>query len=334
MDYLAIIIGVIALILLFKGVKIVPEQQAWIVERLGKFRINLKPGLNLIIPFIDNIAYKHTLKEQAIDMKQQTAITKDNVTVKIDGILYLKILDPIAASYGVNDPYYALSQLAQTTMRSEIGKINLDKTFEEREMLNNNIVNTINEAASSWGVQCMRYEICDIIPPDTVKQAMELQVAAERQKRAKILESEGDRQSRINRAEGQKQEVVLNSEAAHIDQINRAKGEAEAILAVAKATASSIEQIAKSANVEGGYNAIAMKIAQEYVEAFSNIAKTNNTLIIPSSASDVSSMVTQALSIFKSLNIEDKSNLKLASKDKEKSSSKKSHIKQSKNPWE
>ncbi len=297
-----IIIAVLCIIVIMKGVKVVPEQEAWLVERLGKFHIRLLPGLNLIIPFIDRIAYKHTLKEQAMDMNQQTAITKDNVTVQIDGILYLKILDPVDASYGVSDPYYALSQLAQTTMRSEIGKINLDKTFEEREMLNAHIVEAINEAATGWGIQCMRYEICDIVPPESVKQAMELQVAADRQKRARILESEGERQSQINRAEGAKQEVVLRSEAAYTDQVNRARGEAEAILAVAKATAESIEQIAKSAEKQGGTKAISLKIAQDYVAAFGNLAKENNTLIIPSNSNDVSSMVAQALTIFKNIN--------------------------------
>ena len=301
LDYTVIVFGIIAIVLIFKGIKIVPEQQAWVIERLGKFNQKLAPGLSFIIPFIDAVAYKHTLKEEAMDMNEQGAITKDNVSVRIDGVLYIKILDPIAASYGVSDPYYAISQLAQTTMRSEIGKIALDKTFEEREMLNVNIVNTINDAATSWGIQCMRYEIRDIIPPENVKQAMELQVAAERQKRAKILESEGDRQSQINRAEAQKQEIVLNSEAALTDQVNRAKGEAEAILNVADATAKSIEKIAKSIKVSGGSEAVALKVADNYVEAFSKLAKESNTVIVPADANDISGFITKSLSIFDSM---------------------------------
>lgn len=296
-----LIMGIIALIVALQAIKIVPEQQAWIVERLGKFDRKLAPGLNLLIPFIERVAYKHTLKEQPISMHEQTAITKDNVSVSIDGVLYLRILDPVAASYGVSDPYYAISQLAQTTMRSEIGKIILDRTFEERELLNHNIVKAINEAATSWGVQCMRYEIRDITPPENVIQAMELQVAADRQKRAAILESEGLKQAQINRAEAQKQEVVLSSEAAYIDAVNRAKGQSEAIVAVAEATANSIERIAKSAQVNGGAEAIALKVANQYIEAFSNIAKTTNTVILPANIGDANSMVAQALAVYGSL---------------------------------
>lgn len=296
------IIGILILIIVMQAIKIVPEQQAWIVERLGKFDRKLSPGLSLIMPFIDRIAYKHTLKEQPISMHEQTAITKDNVSVLIDGVLYLRILDPVGASYGVSDPYYAISQLAQTTMRSEIGKITLDRTFEERELLNHNIVKAINEAATSWGVQCMRYEIRDITPPANVKQAMELQVAADRQKRAAILESEGLMQAQINRAEAQKQEVVLSSEGAYTDAVNRAKGQSEAIVAVAEATANSIERIAKSAKVSGGAEAIALKVANQYIEAFSNIAKTTNTVILPANVGDANSMVAQALAVYGSLN--------------------------------
>jgi regulator of protease activity HflC (stomatin/prohibitin superfamily) len=298
MENILLGLGFLALILVFSGFKIVPEQEAWIVEKLGKFDRKLSPGLSLLIPFIEKVAYKHTLKEQAIDMTEQTAITKDNVTVRIDGVLYLRILDPVAASYGASNPYYAISQLAQTTMRSEIGKITLDKTFEERETLNTNIVHTINEAATSWGIQCMRYEIRDITPPENVKQAMELQVAAERQKRAEILESEGKQQAQINRAEASKREVVLNSEAAYTDKVNRAKGEAEAILSVAAATAESIEKIAKSSKTSGGVEAISLKIAEQYMEAFNNIAQHSNTIILPANVNDASSMITQALTIF------------------------------------
>lgn len=301
MNSILLVFGILALIVIFQGIKIVPEQQAWIIEKLGKFDRKLLPGLNILIPFIERVAYKHTLKEQPIDMHEQTAITKDNVTVLIDGVLYLRILDPVAASYGVNDPYYAISQLAQTTMRSEIGKITLDRTFEERETLNHNIVHAINEAATSWGVQCMRYEIRDITPPTNVKQAMELQVAADRQKRAAILESEGMQQAQINKAEAQKREVVLSSEAAYIDAVNRAKGQSEAILAVAEATGGSIERIAKSAKVSGGTEAIALQVAHQYIEAFSNLAKTTNTVILPANVGDANNMVAQALAVYSSI---------------------------------
>ncbi|SPR02962.1 stomatin 2 [Orientia tsutsugamushi] len=285
-------------IILFNVFKIVPQQQAWIIERLGKLHKVLPAGLNFIIPMVDRVAYKHTLKEQAIDVTAQTAISNDNVSLSIDGVLYVKIIDPIAASYGVSDPYYAITQLAQTTMRSEIGKIPLDKTFEERENLNIAIVTSINHAAANWGIQCMRYEIKDIYPPQSVLRAMELQVAAERQKRAQILESEGKRQSQINIAEAGKAEVVLNSEAAKIDQVNRAVGEAEAILLVAKATAEGIEKLAQAINNTGGSDAVSLRIAEQYIDALSKIAKETNTVIIPSNINDSSSVVTQALSIF------------------------------------
>ncbi len=311
MDFLLVLL-VIAVILIFFGAKIVPQQQAWIVETLGKFDKVLEPGLNIIIPFIQRVAYKHSLKEQAFDVQQQTAITKDNVTLNIDGILYIRIIDPKAASYGVSDPYYALIQLAQTNMRSEIGKISLDNTFEERESLNVNIVNSINEAAVSWGVQCMRYEIKDIDPPQTVLQAMELQVAAERRKRAEILESEGKKAYQINIAEANKIEVVLKSEASLTDQVNRAKGQAEAILCVAKATADGIREVANALQAKGGSDAASLRVAEQYVNAFSNLAKTSNTLLLPTEVGNTASMVAQALTIFDSLkskNTKNKSNI-------------------------
>ncbi len=300
MDFIATIAFVLA-VLAFMGIKIVPQQKAWVVETLGKFDRVLQPGMNFLIPFIQNVAYKHSLKEEAVAIQRQAAITKDNVTLNIDGILYVRIIDPKAASYGVSDPFYALSQLAQTTMRSEIGKIILDKTFEERESLNVNIVKAINEAAHSWGIQCMRYEIKDIEPPHTVLQAMELQVAAERKKRADILESEGKREAQINISEADKREVVLNSEAAQIDQVNRAKGEAEAILAVAEATALGIKQVAEAMQMQGAHEAVALKIAEKYVEAFSQLAQKGTTILLPSNPGDAAGMVAQALSVFDSL---------------------------------
>lgn len=298
-----IFVLVALVIILFNVFKIVPQQQAWIIERLGKLHKVLPAGLNFIIPMIDRVAYKHTLKEQAIDVTAQTAISNDNVSLSIDGVLYVKIIDPVAASYGVSDPYYAITQLAQTTMRSEIGKIPLDKTFEERENLNIAIVTSINHAASNWGIQCMRYEIKDIYPPQSVLRAMELQVAAERQKRAQILESEGKRQSQINLAEAGKAEIVLNSEAAKTDQVNRAVGEAEAILLVAKATAEGIERLAQAINNTGGSDAVSLRIAEQYIDALSKIAKETNTVIIPSNINDSSSVVTQALSIFDAIKL-------------------------------
>jgi regulator of protease activity HflC (stomatin/prohibitin superfamily) len=284
-----------------KGVKFVPQQQVWVVERMGRYRASMQAGLNFLIPFIDNISYRHSLKEEAVDIPSQTAITKDNVTLIIDGILYLKITDPKQASYGVGDARYAITQMAQTTMRSELGKMTLDRTFLERDNLNVSIVQSINEASVVWGIQCLRYEIKDITPPDNVRQAMELQVAAERKKRAEVLDSEGKRQSQINIAEGIKQEVVLKSEAAMTDQINRAKGEAEAILQVAKATAEGIEMVAASIDKSGGEKAVALRLAEQYIEAFSKLAKENNTLILPAKTDDAGSMVAQALSIFNSI---------------------------------
>ena len=291
----------LAFLAVVKGVKFVPQQQVWIVERMGQYRVSMEAGLNFLIPFIDNISYRHSLKEEAVDIPSQTAITKDNVTLIIDGILYLKITDPKQASYGVGDARYAITQMAQTTMRSELGKMTLDKTFLERDNLNVSIVQSINEASVVWGIQCLRYEIKDITPPDNVRQAMELQVAAERQKRAEVLDSEGKRQSQINIAEGIKQEVVLKSEAAMTDQINRAKGEAEAILQVAKATAEGIELVAVSIEKSGGEKAVALRLAEQYIEAFSKLAKENNTLILPAKTDDAGSMVAQALSIFNSI---------------------------------
>lgn len=275
------------LIFLFRGVKIVPQQQVWIVQRWGRFSHQLEPGLNWIIPFADEIAYRHSLKEEALDVPEQTAITQDNVSVLLDGIVYVKIFDPKAASYGVKNPIYALTQLVQTTMRSEIGKIPLDKTFEERELLNAKIVEAINEASVSWGVQCLRYEIRDIKMPEDIRKAMELQMTAERQKRARILESEGVRQSRIN-----------ESEAAQVDRINRAKGEAIAIESVSQATAYGIETIAAALGRADGEKAAALQIAEKYIEAFRHLAKETNTILLPSNLQNPSSMMVEALTVY------------------------------------
>lgn len=300
MEFL-IAVAVVAVIIILSGIKTVKQQEAFIVENLGKFDCKLEPGFNFVMPFIKRVAYRYSLKEMAIDVTEQAGITRDNVTLMLDGVLYIRVVDPVAASYGVADYAYAVQLLAQTTMRSEIGKLTLDKTFEERETLNANIVLSINQAAESWGVQCMRYEIKNITPPASVLKAMELQMAADRQKRATILESEGKRQSQINVAEGKKQEVVLQSEGSLIDQVNRAKGEAEAILAVAEANAKGIDLISQSIMKAGGSEAVSFKIAEQYVAAFSQLAKTSTTILMPTNAGDAGSMVAQALTVFDSI---------------------------------
>jgi len=296
-----LVVAIFAAITVWKGIRIVPQQQAWIVERLGKFHSLLTPGLNIIIPYIDNLPYKHSLKEVANNVQSQAAITKDNVTLTLDGVLYTRIIDPKQASYGIEDPHFALTQLAQTTMRSEIGKMTLDRTFEERDTLNTRIVTAINEAASTWGIQCMRYEIKDITPPNNILVAMEQQVTAEREKRALILDSEGKRQSQINIAEGAKQKVVLESEAALTDQVNRAKGEAEAIFTVAEATARGIERVADAIQKTGGEKAMALRVAEQYVNAFGKLAQEGTTVILPATANDIGSMVAQALTVFQTI---------------------------------
>lgn len=298
MDAFILTVFFVIALVIWKGIKIVPQQSAWVIEKLGRFDRKLEPGLNLLVPFIECVAYKHSLKEYAYDVQEQTAITRDNVTLVMDGVIYIRIIDPIQASYGVSDPVYAVTQLAQTTMRSEIGKLAMDESFEERERLNANIVNSINDAAQTWGIQCMRYEIKNISPPASVLKAMELQVAAERKKRADILTSEGERQAAINIAEGKKQEVVLASEGAMTDQVNRAKGEAEAILSVAEATAQGIEMIAAAIIKQGGEEAVSLKIAERYMDAFGKLAHEGTTVLLPANANDAGSMVAQALTVF------------------------------------
>jgi len=276
----------------------VPQQEAWIVERMGKYNKILEPGLNMLVPVLDRVKYVQSLKEIAIEIPQQTAITIDNVTLNIDGVLYLKIKDAYKASYGVEDPEFAVTQLAQTTMRSEIGKITLDTLFRERELLNKGIVVAINAASDAWGIDCLRYEIRDIRMSPRVTEAMQMQVEAERKKRAAILESEGIKSAEINVAEGRKQSRILASEAEKQELINAALGQAESVVAAGKARAQSIELVSKALTNENGQNAAALAVAEQYVGAFGNLARTNNTLILPANTGDVSGMVAQAMTIY------------------------------------
>lgn len=308
------ILGLIVLgVVLFLGTCIVPQQEVWIVQRLGKFQRKLEPGLNWVMPLAEVVAYRHSLKEESFFVPEQTAITQDNVSVVLDGIVYVKIFDPIAASYGVKDPFSTVVQLVQTTMRSEIGTLPLDKTFEERETLNRKIVEAINSAAISWGIQCLRYEIKDIKMPDEIRKAMELQMTAERQKRARILESEGVRQAQINESEGTRQSQINIAEAGEIDRVKRAKGEAEAIEVISMATAHGIERVAAALQSVGGEKAASLQIAEKYLEAFGKIAKEGSTILLPSNLQDPAAMVSSALSIYDHLKKKSLSDLSLKS---------------------
>lgn len=279
----------------------VPQQEAWVVERMGRFHRILEPGLNVLIPFLDRIRYVQSLKEIVINVPEQSAVSLDNVTLQIDGVLYLRILDPYKASYGVEDPEYAVTQLAQTTMRSELGKLTLDKVFRERESLNANIVDAINQASDFWGIRCLRYEIKDIHVPPRVKESMQMQVEAERKKRAMVLESEGTRESAINVAEGKKQAQILASEAEKAEQINKAAGEANAILAKAKARGEALRVLSDALMEQNGSAAASLTIAEQYVSAFSKLAQESNTILLPSNTGDITSMVTQAMGIYGTL---------------------------------
>lgn len=297
-----VVLLILVLLTLKKAIIFVPQNRAWLIERFGKYQATREAGLGFVIPFIDRIAADRSLKEQAADVPSQSAITKDNITLSVDGVLYFRVLDPYKATYGVDDYVFAVTQLAQTTMRSELGKMELDKTFEERNTLNTCIVSSINEAAEPWGIQVLRYEIKDIIPPTSVMEAMEAQMKAERVKRAQILESEGDRQSAINVAEGQKQSQVLAAEADKAEQVLRAEGEAKAILAVAEAKAEALRKIGEAADTNEGQKAIQLDLATKAIEAKQAIAKESSVVLLPDQGTDASSVVAQAMTIINSLN--------------------------------
>jgi regulator of protease activity HflC (stomatin/prohibitin superfamily) len=295
--FVAFVLVIVALWLFFKTVVVVPQQHAYVVERLGKFSGVLDAGMHILIPLMDVIRYRHVLKEQAVDIPEQVCITKDNVQVAVDGILYLKVMDPERASYGISNYVFAITQLAQTTLRSEIGKIDLDKTFEERTHINTQVVSEVDKASEAWGVKVLRYEIKNITPPQDVIAAMEKQMRAEREKRAVILQSEGERDAAINTAEGQKQQVIKASEAKKQQQINEAEGQAAAITAVARATAEGLRAVAQAINEPGGFEAVQLRVAEQYVDRFGQLAKAGNTLVLPASLSDVGSMIALAMNV-------------------------------------
>uniref|UniRef100_A6VWE0 Band 7 protein n=1 Tax=Marinomonas sp. (strain MWYL1) TaxID=400668 RepID=A6VWE0_MARMS len=292
---------VLVVVLLKTSIKFVPQNQAYVIERFGKYQSTKEAGLNFIFPFIDRISADRTLKEQAVDVPEQSAITKDNISLRVDGVLYFRVLDPYKATYGVENYVFAVTQLAQTTMRSELGKMELDKTFEERDVLNTNIVASINDAAGPWGIQVLRYEIKDIVPPQSVMEAMEAQMKAERVKRAQILESEGDRQAAINRAEGKKASVVLAAEADKEEQVLRAEGEAKAIVAVASAQAEALRQVGEAAATEEGQKAIQLDLASKAIEAKRAIAKESSVVLLPDGATEASAVVAQAMTIIQKM---------------------------------
>ncbi len=295
-----ILLGLIlfAFVIIGKTARVVPQKTVFIIERLGKYSATLDAGFHILIPFIDRIAYKHSMKEMVIDVPPQSCITKDNIGVEVDGILYLQITDPVKASYGVDNYIFASTQLAQTTMRSEVGRIELDRTFEERDKINQEIVMAVDKAAAPWGLKVTRHEIKNIVPPPSIKDAMEKQMRAEREKRALIAESEGDKQAKINRADGDKAEAIAKSEGEKMKRINEAEGRAQEIERVAMATAKGIREIANAINDKGGLDAVNLRIAEQYLGEFGKLAQKNNTMIIPSNLSDVAGTVGAIAKIF------------------------------------
>ncbi|MEC5161907.1 regulator of protease activity HflC (stomatin/prohibitin superfamily) [Janthinobacterium sp. CG_23.3] len=294
-----IVFFIFALVFVFKTINVVPQQHAWVVERLGKYHATLGPGLNIVIPFVDRIAYKHSLKEIPLDVPPQVCITRDNTQLQVDGILYFQITDAMRASYGSSNYIAAITQLAQTTLRSVIGKMELDKTFEERDHINTTIVNAIDESAANWGVKVLRYEIKDLTPPKEILHAMQAQITAEREKRALIAASEGRRQEQINIASGEREASIARSEGEKQASINRAQGQATAIVALAEANAEALRQVAAAIREPGGADAVNLKVAEQYVGAFAQLAKTNNSIIVPANMGDISGLIATAMQVVK-----------------------------------
>jgi regulator of protease activity HflC (stomatin/prohibitin superfamily) len=295
----ALVIFIIALVFVFKTINVVPQQHAWVVERLGKYHATLAPGLNIVVPFIDRVAYKHSLKEIPLDVPPQVCITRDNTQLQVDGILYFQVTDAMRASYGSSNFITAITQLAQTTLRSVIGKMELDKTFEERDHINTTIVNAIDESAANWGVKVLRYEIKDLTPPAEILHSMQRQITAEREKRALIAASEGRRQEAINIASGEREAQIARSEGEKQAAINRAQGEASAIIALAEASSSALRQVGEAIRSPGGMDAVNLRVAEHYVDAFGKLAKTNNSIIVPADLGDMSGLIASALQIVK-----------------------------------
>jgi regulator of protease activity HflC (stomatin/prohibitin superfamily) len=299
-EIVALVIFIIAIVFVFKTINVVPQQHAWVVERLGKYHATLAPGLNIVIPFVDRIAYKHVLKEIPLDVPPQVCITRDNTQLQVDGILYYQVTDAMRASYGASNYVQAITQLAQTTLRSVIGKMELDKTFEERDHINTTIVNAIDESAANWGVKVLRYEIKDLTPPAEILHSMQRQITAEREKRALIAASEGRRQEQINIASGEREAAIARSEGERQAAINRAQGEASAIVALAEASATALRQVGAAIREPGGEDAMNLRVAEHYVDAFGKLAKTNNSIIVPANLGEMSGLVASALHIVKS----------------------------------
>lgn len=295
----AIVFLIVAVIFISRTVKIVPQQSVWVIERLGRYRCNLTAGLAFIIPFVDRVAYRHSMKEIPMEIPSQVCITKDNTQLQVDGILYFQVTDPYNASYGTSNYVLAITQLAQTTLRSVIGKLELDRTFEERDFINQSVVSAIDESALTWGVKVLRYEIKDLTPPQIILQAMQAQITAERNKRAVIATSEGRKQEQINIAEGQRASEIAKSEGEKQSTINRAEGEAQAVMTIAKATATALEQVAIAIQQPGGEQAVQLKVAEKAVEAYSQLASRNNTMIVPNSVSEISGLIATAMALIK-----------------------------------
>jgi regulator of protease activity HflC (stomatin/prohibitin superfamily) len=295
----SIVILIVVAVFIVKTIHVVPQQHAWVVERLGKYHGTLGPGLNIVLPFIDRIAYKHSLKEIPLDVPMQVCITKDNTQLEVDGILYFQVTDPMRASYGSSNYISAISQLAQTTLRSVIGKMELDRTFEERDLINHSVVNAVDESAANWGVKVLRYEIKDLTPPKEILHAMQSQITAEREKRALIAASEGRKQEQINIANGEREAAIARSEGEKQAAINRAQGEASAILSIAVASAEAIRKTAAAISEPGGSDAVNLKVAEQYVDAFAKLAKTNNSIIVPANLADISGLIASAMQVVK-----------------------------------